>query len=151
MAQHEQGLGEAVEDAAEDHAQGVGAGLHAPAPGGPGQLLVGAVGRVLLGGIGGMQIDGNLQFLGLCPERIKLPLVEIGAHGMAVDHGAFEAEVAHAALEFARRALGVLQGDMGETQIAVGTGAGHVSQKIIGLGGLRRGAGRVGLHLHAGA
>ena len=151
MPQHEQGLGETVEDAAEDHAQRMGACLHAPAPGGPGQFLVGAEAGVGLHGVGGMQIDGRLQFLGLGPEGVELALVQIGAHGIAVDHGALEAEVAHAALEFTRRSVGILQGDMGETQIAVGAGASHIGEKIIGLGGLRRGASGVGLHLHAGA
>ena len=105
---------------AEDDAQGVRAGFERPFPGGAPQAVVAVQHGRRRHRIGRMQIDHGTQRLRPLPERIERRVIKILPVGVAVDHGAAEFELAHAALEFSRPRRRHPASAGGETGIAVG-------------------------------
>ena len=127
------------------------AGLDAPLPAGPLEALGPFEHRHRGHRIGRMQIDQRAERLRPLPERMERRVVEILPVGVAVDHGADEAELARATLELVGRRLGVLQGEMGEAGIAVRALGDLAGEEVVRL--LRpadRGRG-IALDLHPGA
>ena len=53
-----------------------------------------------------MNVDRRTERLGALPKRMERRVIEVLAEGVAVDHGAAELEVAHAALQFVGGARG---------------------------------------------
>src|SRR5262249_11897877 len=108
MAEDDLRARKAVEQAAEDQAQGVGAGLEPRFPGGAPQAGI-AVKRT--GGrqrIGGMNVNRRAEGLRPLPERMERGVVEVLAVGMAVDHGPAELQLVAAALQFVGGGDGIL-------------------------------------------
>src|SRR5262249_59625164 len=62
-----------------------------------------------LGETVGMDHDERAELLGLLPERRERRIRQLAAADIGQDLGALEAKLLHAALEFARRLLAVLQ------------------------------------------
>src|SRR6516162_7884355 len=114
VPEREPGAREAVEHASEHDAQGVRAGLEGPFPRRPPQPVVAV--QHGSGGerVGRMEIDERVQCLRPFPERVERAIIQIYPIGMAVDHGAAELELAHAAFELVRGGDGVLHGKMRE-------------------------------------
>ena len=98
-----------------------------------------------------MQIDRRAQCRGAFPERIIGPVVEIFAVGVAVDHGAAELELAHAALELVGGGLGILHGQMRKAGIAVRTLLHFLGEEIVRGARVAHGGRGVALDLHAGS
>ena len=151
MAEHQLGAREAVEQAAEHQPQGVRAGLKSPFPGGAAQAGDAFEHRGRGDRIGRMNIDRRAERLGALPERIERRMVEILAVGVAVDHGAAEFQLAHAALELVGGAARVLHRQMRKAGIAVRPLLDFAREKVVGLPRDARRGGDVALDLHAGA
>ena len=69
---------------------------------------------------------------------------------MAIDHGAAEFEIAHAAFQLVGGGLRVLHGKMREAGIAVGTFLNFLGEKIVRRTGVAHRGRGIRLHLHAG-
>ncbi len=80
-----------------------------------------------------MQIERHAKRFGALPQRISVGMIEILAVGVAVDHGAGEFQIAHAALEFVGRGLCVLHRKMREAEIAVRRLLHLGREKVVGL------------------
>src|SRR5580693_7242411 len=150
MAEHEPAAREAIEVPADDEAQGVGARLKTPAPHGPHQHLVARQHRWLRHWVCRMNIDHCSEFVGALPKWIELGSIEILSVSVAVDHGAAELQITHAAFQFIRGAFRILHRQMREAGIAVGPFGDRLGEKVIRLTRLPRGRGRITLGLHAG-
>ncbi len=68
-----------------------------------------------------MQVDHGAERLGALPERVERGMVEVLPVGVAVDHGANDAQFAHCAFKLAGRGHGVLHREVGKARIAAGT------------------------------
>ena len=123
---------EAIEHASEHDAQGVRTGLESPFPGRPPQPVVAVQHGRGRDRVGRMQIDERVQCLRPLPDGIERGMIQIHPIGMAVDHGAAELELAHAAFELVRGGGGVLQGKMREAAIAVRTLLDLTREEIVG-------------------
>jgi len=77
-------------------------------------------------------------------------MIEILPVGVAIDHGAAEFQLAHAAFEFVRRGLGVLHRQMREAGITIGPFLDLPRQEIIGHMCIADGGRAVALGLYAG-
>ena len=98
-----------------------------------------------------MQIDHRAQRFGALPERIERRVIEILAIGVAVDHGAAEFEVVHAALQLVRGGERILHREVREAGILIGPLLNLARQEIIALARLADGGRGIALDLHAGA
>ena len=76
-------------------------------------------------------------------------MIEILAVGVAVDHGAAEFQLSHAAFQLVGRGFGILHGQMPKAGIAVRPLGDFARQKIIGFGGPAPRDRGVALVLHA--
>src|SRR6185312_615740 len=137
---------------AADDAQRVRAGFHAPAPHRTRQHVVAGDRGYWRYRVAWMQVDRRAQDGGALPERIVAAVVEVFAVAVAVDHGAAELELAHAALELGGGGPGVLHGQMREAGIALRPFLHFLGQKIIrrARGPHRRGGAALGLHARSG-
>ena len=88
-----------------------------------------------------MQVKGRVEALHRGPERQVLRRVEVD-HGVGITHlrkavnqRALEAKVFHAALEFARRHVGILHRQRGKALETVGTLYHLLGEKIVGAAG----------------
>src|SRR5580704_2910946 len=122
-----------------------------PAPHGPHQHLVAGQYRRLRHGIGRMDIDHRAERVGAFPKRIELGGVEILPVGVAIDHGAAELQLTHAAFQLIGGAFCVLHRQMSESGITVGPLRDFACEKVIGLARSARGRSRVALGLYARA
>ena len=86
VAEQQLCLGEAVEHAAEDDAQGMRCRLSRPAPRRTVQFRASGIGRWHHGRIGRMEIDRRVERFGSLPKRAEPVIVEVQAVGLADDH-----------------------------------------------------------------
>src|SRR4030081_94041 len=125
-------------------------GLERPFPRGAAQAAISFENRKRRDRVGGMEIDQRAERFGALPERIERRMIEGLPMGVAVDHGAAELEIAHAAFQFVRRRLGVLHGQMSEARIAFRPLLDLARQEVVGDASVANGRPGVVLGLHAG-
>ena len=89
-----------------------------------------------------MDVDWHVERLGAGEQRFVGRMIEVTALRGSLDERALEAEVAHRALQFIRRRVGIGRGQVREPRVA-GRVRGHlVGEQIVGLPGPARGRAR---------
>ena len=147
MPEQQLGVGEVVEDAAEDQPEGVGRRIQAPAPHRTGEFRVPGQHVGGVNAVGRVKVKRDVQALGHRPDLPQRLVVQVRALRVRVDERAAQAQLRDRALELAGGGGRILQGERGESAEARRVARDDLGQEVVDRGRLPGGHRGVGFGL----
>ena len=144
VADNELQSGQAIEEAGDDEAEGMKAGLSVPAPARDGEKKAEFPGKAGIIGHAdrpgrrrGMEIDRNSKMSGGLKDREEARIVKKKTIGGAIEESAVKSKACDTALQLSRRRGGRLQGQRGKSAKTGGMGTHRLGEFIVDIVGQR--------------